>query len=377
MSIRIVAREKGHLVDIRVRLASGERVRERVVLDLGKSAAERWAQKRVQHLIVHGKERKEEQTSVAEEIPTLATFHTRYVEGYIVANRQKESTRLAAESVFRCHLLPKLGAKRLDEIGTEDVARLKLSLKGREPKTINNVLSILSRVLKTAVEWDVIPEVRCRIALVKTAPQEMTWYEEADLARLLAAASSVGVDAELIVMLGADAGLRAGEMLALEWSDIRAGILTVSKAEYLGTVASPKSNRSRKVELTARLDAALKRAKHLRGPRVLYAPDGKGMTWKLLKKRMQAVERVAGMATGGHLHILRHTFCSRLAMAGVPAKAIQRLAGHASLMTTEKYMHLSPNAGSEAIRMMERGTTGAVARKAEGAPEGTPAASST
>jgi Phage integrase family/Phage integrase, N-terminal SAM-like domain len=46
---------------------------------------------------------------------------------------------------------------------------------------------------------------------------------------------------------------------------------------------------------------------------------------------------------GGNLHILRHTFCSRLAMLGVPAKAIQELAGHQSLTTTQRYMHLSPH----------------------------------
>jgi site-specific recombinase XerC len=40
-------------------------------------------------------------------------------------------------------------------------------------------------------------------------------------------------------------------------------------------------------------------------------------------------------------HRLRHTFCSHLAMRGAPARAIQELAGHQDLTTTQRYMHLS------------------------------------
>lgn len=47
--------------------------------------------------------------------------------------------------------------------------------------------------------------------------------------------------------------------------------------------------------------------------------------------------------------VFRHTFCSHLAMAGVPAKAIQELAGHADLKTTLRYMHLSPANRKNAI----------------------------
>jgi site-specific recombinase XerD len=39
------------------------------------------------------------------------------------------------------------------------------------------------------------------------------------------------------------------------------------------------------------------------------------------------------------VHILRHTFCSHLAMRGTPARAIQELAGRQDLSTTQRYMH--------------------------------------
>jgi len=62
---------------------------------------------------------------------------------------------------------------------------------------------------------------------------------------------------------------------------------------------------------------------------------------------------LAGVEVTGGIHILRHTFCSRLAMAGAPALAIKELAGHQSLATTQRYMHLSPKAKESAVKLLE------------------------
>ena len=62
--------------------------------------------------------------------------------------------------------------------------------------------------------------------------------------------------------------------------------------------------------------------------------------------------RRAGLKRGG-VHTLRHTFCSHLAMKGAPARAIQELAGHQGLSTTQRYMHLSPATLDAAIRLLD------------------------
>ena len=58
------------------------------------------------------------------------------------------------------------GDKTLDAITTEDVQQLKVRLAERSPKTVNNVLTTLSVVLKTAVERGVIERVPCSIRLL-------------------------------------------------------------------------------------------------------------------------------------------------------------------------------------------------------------------
>ena len=67
---------------------------------------------------------------------------------------------------------------------------------------------------------------------------------------------------------------------------------------------------------------------------------------------MRRAARKANVKAG--VHILRHTFCSHLAMRGAPARAIQELAGHKDLSMTQRYMHLSPAALDAAIRLLEQ-----------------------
>jgi hypothetical protein len=119
--------------------------------------------------------------------------------------------------------------------------------------------------------------------------------------------------------------------------------------------SSPKGGRLRYVPMTKRLAAALKAHRHLRGPRVLAEADGTPLTQKVVQGFVRRAARRAQQPEG--VHILRHTFCSHLAMRGAPARAIQELAGHKDLSTTQRYMHLSPAATVNAIRLLDQGQT--------------------
>jgi integrase len=55
------------------------------------------------------------------------------------------------------------------------------------------------------------------------------------------------------------------------------------------------------------------------------------------------------------IHQLRHTFCSRLANAGVPMPVIQVLAGHASITMTRRYTHPADERKQKAVVGLLRG----------------------
>jgi site-specific recombinase XerD len=120
-------------------------------------------------------------------------------------------------------------------------------------------------------------------------------------------------------------------------------------------VTTPKGGRLRYIPLTARLAAALHAHRHLRSDRVLCQDDGSALTQKIVQDHVRRAARRAQVANAG-VHVLRHTFCSHLAMKGAPPRAIQELAGHQDLATTQRYLHLSPAAIDGAIRLLEAPT---------------------
>ncbi len=139
-----------------VRLPDGQRHRERTrVSRSSKSAAQRWGEDRERHLLQHGPPQRRRRCRHSTE------FAPRFVDGHARANRQKPSGIAATESILKWHLVPALGAKRLDAITNEQVQRLKLALAHRAPKTVNNVLTVLSTLLKKAVEWGELDRLPC------------------------------------------------------------------------------------------------------------------------------------------------------------------------------------------------------------------------
>jgi integrase len=159
-----------------------------------------------------------------------------------------------------------------------------------------------------------------------------------------------------LCLVGGEAGLRQGENIALEWGDVDlvAGTITVRRSSWRGIIGSPKSGRERKIPLTAKLRAALKAHRHLRSERVFCHDDGSPFTQSAIEAALRYAAKRAGLRRIGS-HVLRHTFCSHLAMRGAPPKAIQELAGNSTLAITLRYMHLAPSALREAIGLLDFG----------------------
>jgi integrase len=362
MTVKVREWKKGNQVgfevDIRLTYPDGASHRQRIKAPVeSRSAAKRWGEARERELLLQPSPavlRQQQVEQKRKEVPTVAEFADRFIEGYATAERHKASGIDSKRIILRKYLVPRLGSRKLDALTNEDVQSLKGELANKRPKTVNNVLTVLGRMLRVAIEWDVIETMPCRVRLLKVNSAVPTFYEFSEYARLVEAADKLGTRTLLVVLLGGDAGLRRGEMIALRWCDVdfRRKQLVVQQAEWRATIDTPKSGKGRIVPMTDALDAALRTHRHLRGERVLYRDNGVPPRCHHVREWIAAAQRRAGLPASGALHVLRHTFCSHLAMRGAPAKAIQELAGHAHLSTTLRYMHLSPAARSSAIDLL-------------------------
>ena len=124
-------RNGGWEVDISVSYADGSSVRERKKAPASsRSGAKRWGEARERELLLLGP------NQPRKDVPTLAEFWPRFVDGYARASRHKPSGIESKKSHVRTHLVGPLGDKRLDRIGDEDVQQLKGTIDGGN-KTAN------------------------------------------------------------------------------------------------------------------------------------------------------------------------------------------------------------------------------------------------
>jgi integrase len=357
-------KQVGFEVDIRFTYPDGAPLRRRIKAPVeSKSAAKRWGEAKERELLIRPSpilvQRQEEQRK---EVPTLREFAPRVIAQHARANRQKASTIHAKERIFENHLHPALGHAQLDRITDELVQRLKSDLSCKAPKTVNNILTVLGKTLRLAVKWKEIGTMPCTIELLRVSNVVPVFYEFADYRCLVEAAQSLDPRALLVVLLGGDAGLRASEMMGLRGEDVdlRRGQLVIERAVWRDIVDSPKSGRGRIIPMTDALAEAFGKVPLVRGASVLLRDDGDSIRRRDLSLWLRAAQRQASVTVSHGPHVLRHTFCSHLAMRGAPAKAIQELAGHTSLTTTLRYMHLSPSERQGAIRLLNRREEGPI-----------------
>ena len=214
-------RSGGWEIDIRVVTPDGARdLRERRRAPMSsRSAAMRWAEGRERVLFDRLVSPAPDSTS-KKEVPTLQAFAPRFIDGHARANRLKLSGIASKNAILRLYLIPTFGRKRLDAIKSEDVQRLKAQLEFKSPKTVNNVLTVLSVLLKKAVEWEVIERMPCTVKLLRVDKGTAAFHDFDEYERLVEVARSIDPRTLLVVLLGGDAGMRCGEILALEWNDV-------------------------------------------------------------------------------------------------------------------------------------------------------------
>jgi integrase len=340
---------------------TGKRVRE-VCPVQSKRAAERYEQKRRIELFESALTPVPTQTAhpaaplpvePEKEVPTFGAFAKVFMATYARANN-KPSEQASKQSILDNYLLPRFRTRRLDSFKVLDIDQLKAEMldEGFSRKTINNAMAVWAKLLHYAQDQELITKTP-RFKFLKIREEKFDFFDFDELERLVVAAKDEP-ERRAMILLGGEAGMRMGEMLALtqDCVDYRSGNVTIWENDWHGQVGSTKGGDRRTVPMTPRLRAALQAIRHLRGDLVLCGPDGSRWTKHMVRAALRTICKRAGLRVVG-AHVLRHTFCSHLAMRKAAPKAIQELAGHKSLKVTLRYMHLTETALRETMRLLE------------------------
>jgi integrase len=358
-----------YAIHVKARGPDGKVIQVRRVLPKGtsKKAAVR-IESETRHAILHGLhvDAKPGPASKAAPAPTLESWVEVFVREHSAAKGLRPGTIREQRRTFARSLIPALGAStRIDAIGTREFLRVRSMLAGRglAPKTINNVLGVLSRAVRFYYERAGLEVPHFDSSRAKVSKSPPKFWEPDRYAAMVEAAAELGPRTLAIVLLMGDCGLRTGEVVALEWSHLQwepTPQIVVQRSYTDGHWGPPKNGRPRTVPMTTRTAAALRAVPQtLRVPWVLTrvvegAPTfvtRSAISWMVCK-----VERAIGEETSysdGQLHKLRHTYVTRLAAAGAPARVIMELAGHRTIGTTLRYMHLLPGATAVAVSQLE------------------------
>lgn len=161
--------------------------------------------------------------------------------------------------------------------------------------------------------------------------------EERDFRALLAAAND---DTKVILCLSGFAGLRAGEIASLTWSDVDlgAGMLRVQG----------KGDKDRVVPVAKPLAEVLARLPHRAGPVVRRLDGGRGAcTPDRVSTRAAQYARMLGLQI--RLHQLRHRFATMALEGSGNVRVVQELLGHERVDTTAIYTRVRPGALKDAV----------------------------
>ena len=212
---------------------------------------------------------------------------------------------------------------------------------------VNRCMQALKAIMRLAEKWDLMPEQKWKaVGKLKTPKGRVVFHTDEEIDKLLAACPSLGW--RIVVLLGADAGLRRGEIMNLRWEDVDFN----NNQLY---IAPNKTEYYRFVPMTENLRSAIERAKI--GAESEFVVDfGRTRNIYSLTFCYKEIAKAAGVDS--FLHKLRHTFASQLVQNGVELYAVSKLLGHRSIQMTEIYAHLAPAHLHKAVmNLPKRGMT--------------------
>ena len=260
------------------------------------------------------------------------------------ANRKERSVVFLEETLQR--LSETFSGKRLDQITRFSVEGYKSQRAKKAPVRANREIAVLKSMFNRCIEWKKFdgPNPVVGVKLLHEPKRRLRFLDHDEEATLLA---KCGEPLRTLVLVGIHTGLRVrAEALSLTWANVdlsRRGVTVLD--------AYAKNGESRTVPLNDDVHKAL--VEH-RERSESTAPDDPVFMWggkeiKSIKSSFTTARTNAGLGKDVTPHTLRHTFASRLGMAGVDPRTIQELGGWKRIEMVMRYSHLSDEHKASAV----------------------------
>jgi integrase len=240
------------------------------------------------------------------------------------------------------------------------------------PATINRELATLRRLLRLAHEWKEIQRVPRFRLLSGERTRDFVLSRQQEKTYLTACPQPLH---DIAVMM-LESGLRIGEALGLEWENVTLEPVNGARFGFLKVREGKSKNARRIVPLTDRASAMLmerqkendaRRGADLKtqqkskpSPYVFANREGErylGTSINHLHRNVCAPtldgKRRPMFPADFVLHSLRHTMLTRLGESGVDAFTIMRIAGHSSIVVSQRYIHPTPEAVERAFERLQ------------------------
>lgn len=251
------------------------------------------------------------------------------------------------EAIVRCHLEPKWGRKRLDEITTPEVAKWLADLRegGLAPATVEKIRITFNRSFELALKWQT-PGVKFNPVRGIPRPKFTNARENfltSDQAAALLKACEASINPQLrnIVGLLLLTGARKRELLDAKWEHVNLD----RKVLFIPT---SKTGKSRYIPLSKpALDLIAQLPRFDKCGWLLPNPKTK-KPFTDLKHPWTTAREAAGLPDL-HLHDLRHSAASFMINAGIDLFAVGRILGHADHQSTMRYSHLANDTLMQAV----------------------------
>ena len=292
-------------------------------------------------------------------------YAMQWLEGY-VANALKYSTYRGYKIALNRHILPVFRNCPVKSITRDEIKTLlfKKINQGSKLQTVRNIKTIVSGILTHAMEDGHIEfNPASRLGRLLTSKDESLHTEISPLTAeeleiYLDTCKQNYPDYYPMFLTLARTGMRLGEALGLQWGDIdfTGRFIEVRRAWVQRRVTTPKSGKTRRVDMTPQLAQTLKHLNTTRKEETLRQGRGELEDWVFINKegvpknavnfRNRIHYRICDKAglRRVRIHDLRHSYATIRISAGHNIADVSKQLGHASYkITVDTYYHWLPN----------------------------------